>query len=351
MAKLLETWLNSEVELSKKVTNFEEDFSNGYLLGELLYKFNQQSDFQDFKDRHSRGDVLRNFTLMIEVFKGLHVTFDTQVINDIINKKEGAAIKLIYQLKMALEKTSPPVDIKLVKQGKVAEQPPVKCIRPPRKQFDEMEKKNIETRLQTLNKAQKVIDLEKKMQKFADFQIESEVIAGKIREDEELKEKKKKDEKRKALINKLQRNAGFMEDWEQKGVQEWKKNMETKKKREQMELDYEYKQVKKVQIKADTFYSKTRTEAITSIENFENTLKSFGIPVKPYKEQVSKTFSGFSLMSQTSATTQQRDIKRRTMAAKLNTLETEKEREYKHVQAIKKLDVLSALEETVANDI
>ena len=212
MAKLLETWLNSEVELSKKVTNFEEDFSNGYLLGELLYKFNQQSDFHEFNDRHSRGFILSNFTRMIDVFKGLNVTFDTEVINDIINRREGAAIKLIYQLKMALEKTSPPVDIKLVKQGKVAEQPPVKCIRPPRQQFDDMERKNIETRLQTLNKAQKEIDLEEKMKKFPQFRKESEMKIKKQKEDAEIKEKKKKDEKRKALINKVQRNAGFMED-------------------------------------------------------------------------------------------------------------------------------------------
>lgn len=351
MAKLLETWLNSEVELSKKVTDFEEDFSNGYLLGELLYKFNQQSDFQEFKDRHSRSIVLNNFTRMIEVFKGLNVSFETHVINDIIKKTPGTAIKLIYQLKMALEKTSPPVDIKLVKQGKVAEQPPVKCIRPPRPQFDEMERKNIETRLQTLNKSQKEIDLEEKMKKFALYQKAAEGKSAKVRFEEDLIEKQKKEEKRKASINKLQRNAGFMEDWEQKGVQDWKKNIEIKKKREQMELKYNLKVVEKVKIKADTFYSKTRTDAMANIEDFEQTLKSFGIPVKPYKETASKTMSAFPLFTSTIGASQQRDIKRRTMAVKLNMLETQKEAEYRHVQALKKLDVLSTLEENVANDI
>ena len=351
MAKLLETWLNSEVELSKKVANFEEDFSNGYLLGELLYKFNQQSDFHEFSDRHTRVNILSNFIRMIDVFKGLSVTFDTKVINGIINKKEGAAIKLIYQLKMALEKTSPPVDIKLVKQGKVAEQPPVKCIRPPRPQFDEMEKKNIETRLQTLNKPQKEIDLEEKMKKFDHIQEKNENRAAKQKMEEDLREKRKKDEKRKAQINKVQRNAGFMEDWEQKGVQEWKKNMETKKKRENMELKYQCKEVEKVKAKADVFYSKTRTEAMNDIEEFQKSMVSFGIPIKPYKEQVSKTVSSFPLFTSTPATIQQRDIKRRTMAVKLNQLETQQEVEYRHSQALKKLDVLSSLEETVANDI
>ena len=43
------TWLNTEVDLSKKITNMEKDFSNGYLLGELLHKFNQLTNLDSFK--------------------------------------------------------------------------------------------------------------------------------------------------------------------------------------------------------------------------------------------------------------------------------------------------------------
>ncbi|OMJ83099.1 hypothetical protein SteCoe_16018 [Stentor coeruleus] len=351
MAKLIEIWLNSDVELSKKVTNFEEDFCNGYLLGELLYKFNQQSDFSEFNDSHSRNQVLCNFTRMINVFKGLNIKFDTKVINDIISKIEGAAVGLLYQLKMALEKTSPPVDIKLIKQRKIADQPPVKCIRLPRPQFDEMERKNIETRLQTLNKAQKIIDLELKMKKFDDFKHEMEIKVKKAVRAEEQKEKKKKDEKRKGMINKIQRNAGFMEDWEQKGVQEWKKNIETKKKRENTESNFKLRKIEKIKVKADTFYLKTCSEATNNIDEFEKNMKSLGIPVKPYKEQPTKTFSTFPIFVHTSDTRQERDIKRRTMAAKLIKLENRKEAEYRNNQALKKLDELSNLEESIANNV
>lgn len=40
MADLLAKWLNEEIKLSTKVSDFEKDFASGYLLGELLYKFN-----------------------------------------------------------------------------------------------------------------------------------------------------------------------------------------------------------------------------------------------------------------------------------------------------------------------
>jgi len=45
MSNLILNWLNDEVQLSKKITSMEEDFKNGYYLGELLKKYNQQLDF------------------------------------------------------------------------------------------------------------------------------------------------------------------------------------------------------------------------------------------------------------------------------------------------------------------
>ena len=42
---LILSWLNDEVQLSTKITNIESQFANGYLLGELLEKHNQQLDF------------------------------------------------------------------------------------------------------------------------------------------------------------------------------------------------------------------------------------------------------------------------------------------------------------------
>lgn len=42
---------NNVLVLVQRVTDFEEDFSSGYLFGELLWKFNQQSDFEEFSKK------------------------------------------------------------------------------------------------------------------------------------------------------------------------------------------------------------------------------------------------------------------------------------------------------------
>jgi hypothetical protein len=51
MSDLILSWLNDEVQLSAKITNFEEDFRNGYFFGELLSKYNQQLNFSEFENK------------------------------------------------------------------------------------------------------------------------------------------------------------------------------------------------------------------------------------------------------------------------------------------------------------
>jgi len=53
MSDLILSWLNDEVQLSTKVTDFEKDFANGYLFGELLSKYNQQLNFNEFSNKYS----------------------------------------------------------------------------------------------------------------------------------------------------------------------------------------------------------------------------------------------------------------------------------------------------------
>ena len=53
MSELIASWLNDEVQLSKKIINFEREFANGYFFGELLAKYNQQLNFDKFLNRLS----------------------------------------------------------------------------------------------------------------------------------------------------------------------------------------------------------------------------------------------------------------------------------------------------------
>lgn len=111
MAEILASWLNEEVGLSKKVINFEEDFASGYLLGELLYKYNQQADFVEFSKKDAISHKLQNFEKLEPTLRNLNIKFDSKMVDKIMKRERGLALRLLYQLKMCLEKVYPTADM------------------------------------------------------------------------------------------------------------------------------------------------------------------------------------------------------------------------------------------------
>lgn len=87
----------------------------------------------------------------------------------------------------------------------------------------------------------------------------------------------RKQEMRRIQINKLQRNAGFMEEWHQKGVEDWKKNQKRQRDRESKQLEFDLKQAQKYNNIAEKKLQSAKDEVSDGIDAFENTLKSNGI--------------------------------------------------------------------------
>lgn len=52
MGDQLIRWLNEDIGLSKRVTNLEQDFANGKLLGEILVKHNQNVAMPKFSNKY-----------------------------------------------------------------------------------------------------------------------------------------------------------------------------------------------------------------------------------------------------------------------------------------------------------
>ncbi|NXT21815.1 SPEF2 protein, partial [Syrrhaptes paradoxus] len=91
--------------------SFPEEFSTGYLLGELLHKYGLQDDFNEFSQSrlvHTDNVVanakLNNFSRLESTLHLLGVQFNENVAQDIMTGQHGAATKLLYELFIALEK-------------------------------------------------------------------------------------------------------------------------------------------------------------------------------------------------------------------------------------------------------
>ena len=60
-----------------------------------------------------------NFFKLQPTLANLKIKFDSQLINSIMKEERGAALRLLYQLKMSLEKVYPPTDIGVLRKSKV----------------------------------------------------------------------------------------------------------------------------------------------------------------------------------------------------------------------------------------
>ncbi|XP_037535972.1 sperm flagellar protein 2 [Nematolebias whitei] len=106
MSDILCKWLNQDLKLSKTLDprNFAMDFSNGYLIGEILHKYQMQHDFSMFLKRDTSIAKVNNFTRLEPTLKLLGISFDINTAQDLMQEKEGVVTHLLYQLYVSLEK-------------------------------------------------------------------------------------------------------------------------------------------------------------------------------------------------------------------------------------------------------
>ncbi|KAM9858603.1 sperm flagellar protein 2 [Aulostomus maculatus] len=106
MSDIVCRWLNDELRLSKVVDQktFAKDFSSGYLIGEILHKYNLQNDFNMFMKKDTSMSRLNNFTRIEPTLHLLGISFDVTTTHGLMQEKQGVATHLLYQLYVSLEK-------------------------------------------------------------------------------------------------------------------------------------------------------------------------------------------------------------------------------------------------------
>jgi len=247
--------------------------------------------------RDNISTKVKNFEKLEPTLRNLNIKFDSRQVDKIMKQERGYALRLLYQLKMILEKVYPPTDIAILrKTGKVGDNQPALKIGSAKESYNKMQSSFFKTRLQALNKPQKTMNMEKHLQQFDDEAIRQEEEAKRYSAAEADEKERVKQEIRRAQINKLQRNAGFMEEWLHKGVEDWKQNMAYKKEREQSQLEFEYKQAQKFNQHTVKKIDDATLEVKDGIDQFERTLMENGINPRVTQEfadrALAQSFSG-----------------------------------------------------------
>ncbi len=154
---------------------------------------------------------------------------------------------------------------------------PLKKIEPAIEQFDNMTSNFFARRLNEMNKAQKEVNLDGHLKKFELKKIKQDEELRKLREEDDINEKRIKDEMRKIQLNKLQRNIAFMEDWKQKGEENWDKNQKILKEREKRDKEFVEKFDERKNQKLKTLQTLNKKDLVEGIDLFEKRLQIYGL--------------------------------------------------------------------------
>ncbi|XP_066195706.1 sperm flagellar protein 2 [Sylvia atricapilla] len=152
MSQILCEWLNRDVKLSRRIVpgSFPEEFSTGYLLGELLHKYGLQDDFKQFSQNRGADAKINNFSRLEPTLHLLGVRFNENTAQNIMTRQHGAATSLLYELYIALEKNKaklPGVAVEAVRPAATAKLKPTESGN--REHYIGRRQNEIMTRIQT----------------------------------------------------------------------------------------------------------------------------------------------------------------------------------------------------------
>jgi len=157
-------------------SSFAEQFSNGFLFGEVLHKHGLQDDFAHFSKGMSSEAKLNNFMRLEPTFRLLDIPFNINMAHDVMTERQGVATRLMYQLFVALNRKK---QLQLTGQS-------LECMRPSGKvKLERIETGIFQERLKHQTPRQVDLNFEDLIQKFQERQRQHEQLVAKEKETEE----------------------------------------------------------------------------------------------------------------------------------------------------------------------
>jgi hypothetical protein len=266
MARIILHWLNEEVKLSHEITSLTEDFRNGYLLGELLHKYNQQHHFNKFVDRETPDAKIKNFCLLEPTMRQIGVFFNSQIAFDIINAKPGATKTLLYEIRTVLEaaksmsKSADSHQMKRVMQ----------IIKPSIPNYDKTMSATFENAMRSMVENPNDILMERATHKFSkmtetfhesvsnSYSHQMSDIRYELQRTKEIEREKYKHEKE------------FQQTWDQINQEQWKKNQLKARSRRNLSQKVSGEQIRRETARRVLENTSARDKAISSIDDFED---------------------------------------------------------------------------------
>ena len=192
--------------------------------------------------------MINNFNILHNVLRNVGVKFDINIAKNIMEAKPGYIANLLYEIRSNLEKKGVnPENISLKKSSHFQEMYAPMKFRQEIPQYDAFDSKHFYETLQRKTRAQKEVDLEKKLKRFEDFKIEQNKKIKQAIEEEKFRQEQEKAINIRNHRNKNQRYHAFLQQFEEKGINNWKNNMLRAKQREIKDVQFQLNEAQKIQ--------------------------------------------------------------------------------------------------------
>ncbi|CDW87464.1 mitogen-activated protein kinase organizer [Stylonychia lemnae] len=243
---------------------FLSDFKNKILTVTLLIRTNKESK-------------IKNFAQVEAVMRQLKVKFDGKLINQIMNEERGAALRLLYQIKLGIMKDNPQ-EFNIQANTKTITGLDKHTLD---RRFEEVMqlKTTLPTlnKFQTMNRSKKLESIEKTLLKFEHTKKQQDDYAYKSQKDEEELINKLYQDQRQMSMNKMKENQQFMKDWEKEGRKNWGQNQQKRSDAIARQQYFEDLEVKAFKDKLGKELDEATKDMAGGINEFEMNLQKLGI--------------------------------------------------------------------------
>ena len=267
MSGLLMRWCNDALQLSATVQNFERDFCNGYLFGEVLAKFNQQPDFTQFVNADTSNAKINNYCRLEPTLRRMRIKFDSKVAFALMNGDRGVASKLLYQVKMGIEALGG-TTVGRTQAGAVAALAHTTS-RMSKPVYDKTVHNHFEKSIRALAANQNQVDMARHLKKFTDEGRRQAEGAARATDSILWDAQNQKRETRRQRIHATRREHDVMHDAQEQGVREWERNQEIRLAQQYMQRTFKQRQADMRSTKRMLQTMDARAEVESGIAEFE----------------------------------------------------------------------------------
>lgn len=298
MSELLAQWVNQEVHVSLPVNNFEEDFKNGYLLGEILYRlqFMSYQDFGSLKDSVVPRHLVTNYEKVSVALKSLGIKIGPGLTQDLMDAKPGVAVRLVYAVRMAYAKilagkqqnhqfqvltsrslkhdpnipnpTIPPS--KLHPAQRVTKSRGTHNTKPSYEKQSDKEFDRTVVNAAYYKKNEKYYN--NLLSRFTDFAEERERMLTMMKDKDKAVEDIWKADFRADRLNVMRTNAHFRAEWNEEQIAQWQNNMDLRLRRKRFYEDFEKKDKSEAKVRHRNNVTEEARHAMNQLDSFESKL-------------------------------------------------------------------------------